>query len=108
MVNDSKVYWNIREAVQETGVPITTLHYWEKQFPALNPHKDGHGNRYYTRENLDFIKQIKYLRDVKHVTRIEAIREALADPKKQVDVRQKSLEILENVRKELIAIRAQI
>lgn len=108
MENDSKVYWNMREAIRETGVPITTLRYWEQQFEQLNPHKDGHGNRYYTREDLDLIKQIAYLRDVKKITRIEAIREALKDPSKQLDIRQKTTEILTQIRKELVEIRKQI
>lgn len=98
----------MREAIRETGQPITTLRYWEQQFPELNPRKDGHGNRYYTRENLELIKKIAFLRDVKKITRIEAIREALKDPNKQVDVRQKATEILEQIRKELVEIRKEI
>lgn len=91
-----------------TGLPATTLRYWEKQFAQLSPRKDGHGNRYYTAEDLDLIKQIKYLRDEMHITRIEAIRQELKQGKRQTDFRQRAADILIRVRAELIEIRNKI
>lgn len=91
-----------------TGLPATTLRYWEKQFAQLSPRKDGHGNRYYTIEDLDLIKQIKYLRDEMHITRIEAIRQELKQGKRQTDFRQRAADILIRVRAELIEIRNKI
>lgn len=91
-----------------TGLPATTLRYWEKQFAQLSPRKDGHGNRYYTTEDLDLIKQIKYLRDEMHITRIEAIRQELKQGKRQTDFRQRAADILIRVRAELIEIRNKI
>ena len=91
-----------------TGLPATTLRYWEKQFAQLSPRKDGHGNRYYTTEDIDLIKQIKYLRDEMHITRIEAIRQELKQGKRQTDFRQRAADILIRVRAELIEIRNKI
>jgi DNA-binding transcriptional MerR regulator len=71
MAEIEKVYYSLRETEQETGVPATTLRYWEKQFDELNPRKDGHGNRYYTRADQEIIKRIKYIRDELKITRIE-------------------------------------
>ncbi len=96
------------EAQEMTGLPATTLRYWEKQFAQLSPRKDGHGNRYYTTEDLDLIKQIKYLRDEMHITRIEAIRQELKQGKRQTDFRQRAADILIRVRAELIEIRNKI
>lgn len=96
------------EAQEMTGLPATTLRYWEKQFAQLSPRKDGHGNRYYTAEDLDLIKQIKYLRDEMHITRIEAIRQELKQGKRQTDFRQRAADILIRVRAELIEIRNKI
>lgn len=96
------------EAQEMTGLPATTLRYWEKQFAQLSPRKDGHGNRYYTIEDLDLIKQIKYLRDEMHITRIEAIRQELKQGKRQTDFRQRAADILIRVRAELIEIRNKI
>ena len=103
-----KIYFSIRETEQETGVPATTLRYWEKQFEQLSPRKDGHGNRYYTREEQELIKRIKYIRDELHITRIEAIRKELKANGKHSDERQAALEILMRVKEELCEIRKMI
>lgn len=103
-----KVYYSLRETEQETGVPATTLRYWEKQFDELHPRKDGHGNRYYTRADQELIKRIKYIRDELKITRIEAIRKELKGNNKKSDERQAALEILLRVKEELCAIRKMI
>ena len=54
------------------------------------------------------IKRIKYLRDELHITRIDAIRRELQQNNRQVDFRQRTAEILQRVRKELVDIRSQI
>ena len=98
----------MREAQQMTGLPASTLRYWEQQFDELNPRKDGHGNRYYTEANLDIVRRIKYLRDEMHITRIDAIRNELRQGTKQVDVRLKAADLLAQVRSELAALRARL
>ena len=107
-MNESKIYYSLRETEQETGIPATTLRYWEKQFDELQPRKDGHGNRYYTREDQELIKRIKYIRDELKITRIEAIRKELKGNDKKSDERQAALEILQRVREELCEIRKMI
>ena len=103
-----KIYYSLRETEQETGVPASTLRYWEKQFNELSPRKDGHGNRYYTREDLELIKRIKYIRDELKITRIEAIRKELKTNTKRSDERQAAVEILLRVKDELCEIRKMI
>lgn len=105
---EGKIYYSLRETVQETGIPASTLRYWEKQFEQLNPRKDGHGNRYYTRDNQELIKRIRYIRDELHITRIEAIRRELAHNTKHSDERQSALDILLRVKEELCEIRKLI
>ena len=108
MAEIEKIYYSLRETEQETGVPATTLRYWEKQFDELNPRKDGHGNRYYTRADQEIIKRIQYIRDELKITRIEAIRKELKGNHKKSDERQAALEILLRVKEELCAIRKMI
>ncbi len=108
MLNTEKIYSSLRETETETGVPASTLRYWEKEFEQLNPRKDGHGNRYYTLEDQELIKRIKYIRDELKITRIEAIRKELASNTKRSDERQAALEILQRVREELCEIRKMI
>ena len=91
-----------------TGLPSPTFRYWEQQCDQLSPYKDEHGNRYYTEKDIALIKQIKYIRDELHITRIEAIKNELKQGFKQTDVRQRASEILQRVRDELAAIRTNI
>lgn len=105
---EGKLYFSLRETEQETGVRASTLRYWEAQFDELSPRKDGHGNRYYTREDQELIKRIKYIRDELKITRIEAIRKELKANTKHSDERQAALEILLRVREELSEIRKMI
>lgn len=104
----TKVYYSITEVRNLTALPSATLRYWEQQFEQLSPYKDEHGNRYYTEKDIALIKQIKYIRDELHITRIEAIKNELKQGSKQTDVRQRASEILQRVRGELADIRAKI
>jgi len=108
MSENEKIYYSLRETVAETGVPASTLRYWEKEFEELNPRKDGHGNRYYTREDQEVIKRIKYIRNELKITRIEAIRKELRLNEKHSDQRQAALDILLRVKNELCEIRKMI
>ena len=108
MAEKGKIYHSMTEAQEMTGLPATTLRYWERQFEQLSPRKDGHGNRYYTIADIDLIKQIKYLRDEMHITRIEAIRQELKNGKREIDFRQRAADILQRVRAELVEIRKNL
>ena len=108
MLPSDKQYYSLRETEIETGVPASTLRYWEKQFDELSPRKDGHGNRYYTRDDQELIKRIKYIRDELHITRLEAIRRELRQNAKHSDERQAALDILLRVKEELCEIRKMI
>lgn len=108
MADITKKYYSMSETIQTTGVPSSTLRYWEKQFENLNPRKDGHGNRYYTLEDQELIKRIKYIRDELKITRIEAIRKELKENTKHSDERQAALDILLRVKEELCEIRKMI
>ena len=107
-MDGEKKYYSLRETETETGVPASTLRYWEKQFEELSPRKDGHGNRYYTREDQNVIKRIRYIRDELKLTRIEAIRKELKANTRHSDERQSAIEILMRVREELCEIRKMI
>ncbi len=102
-----KAYFSIREVERETGLPISTLRYWESQFEALSPRKDGHGNRYYSEEDVAFIKQVKFIRDELKITRIDAIKNELRSEKK-TDARQRAVDVLMRLRQQLVNLRASI
>ena len=75
-----KVYYSLSEVMALTELPAATIRYWEQRFSELSPRKDGHGNRYYTEQDLSLIKQIRYIRDELKITRIEAIQNEVRHP----------------------------
>lgn len=101
-------FYSIREVMERTGLPASTLRYWESQFSQLSPRKDGHGNRYYQLSDVELIGRIKYIRDELKITRIEAIRHELETDNKQSDNKQRATAILERLRQDLIDLRSMI
>ncbi|MGB1361554.1 MAG: MerR family transcriptional regulator [Alphaproteobacteria bacterium] len=56
-------YKTISEVASQIGVETHTLRFWEGKFPYLNPKKIN-GNRYYTKDDINYIGQIKnHLKD---------------------------------------------
>lgn len=103
-----KIYYSMTEVRGMTNLTASNLRYWEAQFKQLKPRKDGHGNRYYTLQDIELIKQIKYIRDELKITRIEAIQAELNSGTKKADIRQRATAILERVKEELLEIKALI
>lgn len=103
-----KAFYSMQEVQEMTSLPASTLRFWEKEFEQLSPRKDKHGNRYYTLENIQLIKQIKYIRDELKITRLDAIRNELKQSVRPVDQRTRVAELLGKVRDELLRIRAEI
>ena len=104
-MDTEKLYYSIQEVKEMTNLLTSTLRYWEAQFKQLSPRKDKHGNRYYNQQDIELIKQIKYIRDELKITRIEAIQAELKSGSKKADIRQRATDILERVKEELIEIK---
>ncbi len=96
-----RTYFSMRETIEATGLEAPTLRYWEAQFEQLSPRKDKHGNRYYTANDIELIKRIKFIRDEMKITRIEAIRNELQVGERRSDVRSEAVERLQRIRSKL-------
>jgi len=57
-----KLYHSIGEAARLSGVPETTLRYWDKR-GILSPSRRNGKRRYYTAKDIDRAKRIKELTD---------------------------------------------
>ena len=49
------------EVVKRYNVPVSTLHYWEKEFTELKPHRNKKGNRMYTEDDILLLDTIYFL-----------------------------------------------
>ena len=58
----TKRYWTISEVAEQFDVNASLLRYWEKEFTALDPKKQGSGKRAYTAKDIEIIGVLHDLR----------------------------------------------
>ena len=105
--NNLKLYYTVREVSEMVGVPDHTLRFWEKEIPLLNPGKSAGGTRRYVQKDIELLRQIKFLIDEQHLT-LEGVKERLLNHSEEDERRIKVIQKLQNVRKELLAIRLEL
>lgn len=102
-----KKYYSIREVAEKIGEPQSTLRFWEKEIPLLSPGKSAGGTRRYVQKDIELLRQIKFLIDEQHLT-LEGVKERLLNHSEEDERRIKVIQKLQNVRKELLAIRLEL
>ena len=94
-----KRYFTIGEVSELCGVKPHVLRYWEQEFPQLKPVKRRGNRRYYQRQDVLVIRQIRSLLYEEGFT-IGGARNKLAGDEGRIDVSQ-SQQIVRQVRLEL-------
>ncbi len=61
MENTERIYYSIGEVALELDVSLPTLRFWETEFKQIKPHKNKRGVRFYTKSDIELLKQIHYL-----------------------------------------------
>ena len=94
-----KRYFTISEVGDLCGVKPHVLRYWEQEFPSLKPLKRRGNRRYYQRQDVILIRQIRSLL-YEHGFTIGGARQKLSGEEAKVDVNQ-SQQIIRQLRAEL-------
>ena len=94
-----KRYFTIGEVSDLCAVKPHVLRYWEQEFPQLKPVKRRGNRRYYQRQDVILIRQIRSLL-YEHGFTIGGARQRLSGEEAKVDVNQ-SQQIIRQVRTEL-------
>ena len=94
-----KRYFTIGEVSELCGVKPHVLRYWEQEFPQLKPLKRRGNRRYYQRQDVILIRQIRSLL-YEHGFTIGGARQRLSGDEARVDVTQ-SQQIVHQLRVEL-------
>lgn len=106
MANDNKdlkLYYSIKEVSEMTGLPDSTLRYWEKQFKDLSPKKTSSGIRQYKTEDIETIRLIQHLLKDQGLT-IQAAQARLRTSKATCVDTSEIIRLLKGVRAELQAM----
>lgn len=56
---DSGELYSIQRVAEITGIPTTTLRYWEKTYGSVNPRRSAGGHRLYSARDVERLKWLK-------------------------------------------------
>lgn len=100
MDNTSKKYYKISEVAEITGLPMSTLRFWESKFPAINPRRNDRGTRFYTPADVETIRMVAYLVKEKGM-KLEIAQEEIRRNRDGVAKRFEAIDGLRKVRDRL-------
>lgn len=103
-----KIYYSISEVADELQVNQSVLRFWEKEFEEVNPKRNTKGTRFYTKEDIEMLKNIQFLLKEQKLT-IEGAKQSLSKKNlSEIVKKRKLISKLEAIRSELIAIRREV
>lgn len=102
-----KQYYSISEAEEIVGVPKSTLRFWEKKFPKLNPKKNKKGNRLYSLKDLEYLKLVQYLVKERRFT-IDGAKQQLSNNREQAKKDAEIVGKLNSIKSFLLELKEQL
>ena len=103
-----KIYYSIGETAEILGESTSLVRFWTNSFEKfLNPRRNAKGNRIYTADEIDALKQIHLLVKEQGMT-LEGAARKLAEDRRSVDSRVKALDTLKEIRAQLVEIRSSL
>lgn len=103
-----KLYYTIGEVAEILGESTSLVRFWTNNFPKyLKPNRNAKGNRLYTKDDIDVLKQLHLLIKDKGMT-LEGASKRLSSDRKVVDDRVKALDSLKEIKKQLEEIRSSL
>ena len=100
-----KIYYTIGETAEILGESTSLVRFWTNSFEKfLNPRRNAKGNRIYTADEIDTLKQIHLLVKEQGMT-LEGAARRLAEDRRSVDSRVKALDTLKEIRAQLLEVR---
>lgn len=102
-----KLYYSIKEVADMFSINQSNLRFWEKEFKQLKPKRNDKGTRFYTKEDIQVVKQIIFLVNDQKLT-LEGVKKRLGDKKDAVAKQQELAERLRSIRDDLKGMIAQM
>ena len=103
-----KLFYTIGEVAGILGENASLVRFWTNSFENfLKPRRNAKGNRLYTREEIDTLKQIHLLVKEQGMT-LEGAARRMTEDRKSVDSRVRALDTLKDIRAQLEEIRRSL
>ena len=103
-----KLYYTIGEVSEILGESSSLVRFWTNSFSRyLKPKRNAKGNRLYTQEEIEVLKQIHLLVKVQGMT-LDGAAKKMSSDKKAGDGKGKVLESLRSIREQLVEVRKSL
>ena len=100
-----KLFYSISEAAEILGENISLVRHWSNTFDkVLKPARSGKGNRQFTAEDIETLKQIHVLVKSEGLS-LEGAQKQLLENRRKVSSKVKALDSLKEIRAQLLEIR---
>lgn len=100
-----KLYYSISEAAEILGESVSLVRFWSNSFSKLlKPKRTAKGNRQYTAQDIEVLKQIHYLVKDKGLT-LEGAAKQISASKASVSNSVKAIDSLKEIRSQLMEIK---
>ena len=99
------MYYSIGEVAEMIGENTSLVRFWSNSFPAfIKPERNAKGNRKFTPEDLETLKQIHLLVKGNGMT-LEGAAKKLRESRRTVDSKTKAIDSLKEIRKQLVEVK---
>lgn len=99
------MYYSIGEVAEILGENTSLVRFWSNSFPAfIKPERNAKGNRKFTPEDLETLKQIHLLVKCNGMT-LEGAAKKLRESRRTVDSKTKAIDSLKEIRKQLVEVK---
>jgi len=103
-----KIYFTIGEVAEILGESTSLVRFWTNSFEKfLKPRRNKKGNRLYTKDEIETLKQLHLLIKSKGMT-LDGAAQVLTQDRKKVESRVKALNSLREIRTQLDEIRRSL
>jgi len=102
-----KLYYSISEVAEMFQINQSNLRFWEKEFKQLKPKRNKGNTRFYSKEDIQVVKNIIHLVEDKKLT-LDGAKQHLNQKKETVEKQQELVERLKSMKMELTAILKEI
>ena len=103
-----KIYYSMGEVAEMFDVNQSLIRHWESKFDSLRPHKNKRGNRMFSAEDVEKLKQIYHLVKERGMT-LEGARKVMRGASgKELARETELLERLQRIRSALVEVREEL
>ena len=100
-----KLFYTISEVADLLSESTSCIRFWSNAFPKkIKPRRNAKGNRLFTAEDIELLKQVQFLLKTEGMTIEGAARQLEGEDKTKLR-KAKALETLKEIRSQLVQIR---